>query len=213
MQATTQPPRTAQLPRGIFNMTSRLGASGGDILIYKSVAALSAAALLLFSGDSLYLRGAIYWPHLSVAAALLASALGCWFLSRIGRREVAAALLIGLTWTATTIYAFETGYGIHGAVVFLYLPCVLYTALFFGIAPAAAELGLTVAALIVMYIAEETGRLAGAAGFVRTGSNFNFVVTVIFIAAGTLIVSFVYHRRIERDAAQIAAESEQRRMA
>lgn len=213
MQATTQPPRTAQLPRGIFNMTSRLGASGGDILIYKSVAALSAAALLLFSGDSLYLRGAVYWPHLSVAAALLASALGCWFLSRIGRREVAAALLIGLTWTATTIYAFETGYGIHGAVVFLYLPCVLYTALFFGIAPAAAELGLTVAALIVMYIAEETGRLAGAAGFVQTGSNFNFVVTVIFIAAGTLIVSFVYHRRIERDAAQIAAESEQRRMA
>jgi signal transduction histidine kinase len=213
MQAAAQSRRAAQLPRGIFNMTPQLGAGDGDILIYKSIAALSTTGLLLVTAVDLYQQGSIYWPSFSIATALMASALLCWALARAGRREVAAAMLIGLAWTATTVYAFESGFGMHSALVFLYLPCVLYTALFFGLALAAAELGLTVAALIVMYVAEETGRLHGAAGFIETGKNFNFVLTVIFIAAGTLIVSYIYHRRIERDAASLAAEAEQRRLA
>ncbi|HEY6967420.1 MAG TPA: HAMP domain-containing sensor histidine kinase [Burkholderiales bacterium] len=190
-----------------------LGATGGDILIYKSIAVLAALALPSIAGVNWLLRGTVSWPQLAISAVLLASALACWALSRTGRREVAAALLIGLLWSATTIYAFESGYGMHSAVVFIYLPCVLYTALFFGVTIASAELALTVVALVLMYFAEEAGRLGGIAQFSRQGTNFNFLLGVILTSAGTLIVSVIYHRRIERDAERLAAEAEQRRIA
>jgi signal transduction histidine kinase len=190
-----------------------LGAHGGDILIYKSIVVLAGIALPLIAGVNWWLRGTVSWPQLSLSATLLGAALLCWTLSRAGRREIAAALLIGLLWTATTIYAFESGYGMHSAVVFVYLPCVLYTALFFGLAFAAGELALTVAALVLMYFAEESGRLGGASLFGSQGTNFNFLLGVILTSAGTLIVSLVYHYRIERHAMDVAAEAEQRRLA
>jgi len=98
-------------------------------------------------------------------------------------------------------------------VIFVYLPCLLYTAFFFGLPIATAELVLTVAALVVMYFAEERGRLGGAAEFARQGTNFNFLAGVILTSIGTLIVSLAYHRRIERDTVALAMEAEQRRRA
>ena len=212
MQAATHSQRPARPARGIFGLSAPIGAAG-DILIYKSIAALAGAGLPIVAVVNWFLRGTVSWPQLVLCFALSASALTCWALSRTGRREVAAALLIGLIWTTTTIYAVESGFGMHSALVFMYLPCVLYTALFFGLAIAAGELGLTIAALVVMYVAEETGRLGGAAQFVKTGANFNFLLAVIFISAGTLVVSLIYHRRIERDASSLADEAEQRRVA
>lgn len=175
--------------------------------------ALAALALPLIAGVNWVLRGTVSWPQLSLAATMLAGALLCWQLAQRGRRDVAAALLIGMLWSVSTIYAFKSGYGMHSAVVFVYLPCVLYTALFFGLAIAAGELALTVAALVLMYLAEESGRLGGAAEFVAQGTNFNFLLGVILTSVGTLIVSMVYHRRIERGAALVAAEAERRRVA
>jgi signal transduction histidine kinase len=213
MQSAEETRQVAGLPRGIAWASTPLGLTGGDVIIYKSIAALAGIALPLIAGVNLHLRGTVSWPQLAVTGALLASALLCWALSRSGRREIAAALLIGLLWSTTTIYAFESGYGMHSAVVFAYLPCVLYTALFFGLPIATAELALTVAALVLMYFAEEGGRIGGASEFARQGTNFNFLLGVILTAAGTLIVSLVYHRRIERDATSVAREAEQRRQA
>ena len=213
MQAAVEPRQAIGGAQVGAQLASPLGAAGGDILIYKSIALLAALALPLIAGVNWLLRGTVSWPQLSITAVLLASALLCWALSRAGRREVAAAMLIGLLWSAVTIYAFESGYGMHSAVVFIYLPCVLYTALFFGVTIATAELALTVVALVVMYYAEEAGNLGGLARFSAQGTNFNFLLGVILTSAGTLIVSVVYHRRIERDAERLADEAEQRRIA
>jgi len=213
MQAAAQARQAAHSPRGILRIATPLGALGGDILVYKSIAVLAAIALPAIAIANWMLRSTVSWPQLAISAALLASALTCWALARTGRRDIAGALLIGLLWSATTIYAFQSGYGMHSAVVFIYLPCVLYTALFFGLTIACAELALTVVALVVMYVAEEAGRLGGAAQFSRQGTNFNFLLGVILTSAGTLIVSVIYHRRIEHDARRLAAESDQRRLA
>ena len=199
MQAAVEPRQAISSPQGSVQFATPLGATGGDLLIYKSIAALAALALPSIAGVNWLLRGTVSWPQLAISAVLLAGALTSWALSRTGRREVAAALLIGLLWSATTIYSFKSGYGMHSAVVFIYLPCVLYTALFFGVAIAAAELALTVVALVVMYFAEEARSLGGIAQFSHHGTNFNFLLGVILTSAGTLIVSVVYHRRIERD--------------
>jgi signal transduction histidine kinase len=210
MRTAAQSQQAAAHPRSTVRAITPLGATGGDILIYKSIAVLAGGALPAIAGVNWLLRGTVSWPQLAITATLLASALACWALSRSGRREIAGALLIGLLWSATTIYAFQSGYGMHSAVVFVYLPCVLYTALFFGVGIAAAELALTVAALVLMYVAEEGGRLGGAAEFARQKTNFNFLLGVILTSAATLIVSVVYHRRIERDAERLAAEADQR---
>ena len=213
VEVDTEMQPAAGFPRGIAREATPLGFSGGDLLIYKSVVVLSGAALPLIAGMNWFLRGTISWPQLTLDAIILACAGVCWLLSRSGRREVAAALLIGLLWCSATIYAFQTGYGMHSAVIFVYLPCVLYTALFFGLGIAAAELALTIAALVTMYLAEADGRLAGAALFAAQGTSFNFLLGVILTSAGTLIVSLVYHRRIERDTLRMATVAEQRRIA
>lgn len=213
MPAGSETKQAAGFPRGIVREVTPLTMWGGDTLIYKSIIVLSAIALPTIAVVNWFLRGTPSWPQLALAGAMFAGALLCYTLSRLGRREVAAALLIGLVWSAATIYAFESGYGMHSAVVFMYLPCVLYTALFFGLAIASAELVLTVAALVLMYLAEERGQLGGAAEFVTHGTNFNFLIGVIITSVGTLTVGVVYHRRVEREAARVVAEAEQRRLA
>ncbi len=211
MQAATDTPKSAGFPRGIAREVTPLSLWGGDTLVYRSIIALACAALPLIAAVNWYLRGSLSWPQLGLTGAVLATAMLCYKLSRLGKRDIAAAMLIGLIWLAATIYAFTSGYGMHSAAVFLYLPCILYSALFFGLAIASAELALTIAALVLMYFAEEAGRLGGAAEFVRQGTNFNFLVGVIITSIGTLIVSVVYHRRVEREAARVVAEANQRR--
>ena len=182
-------------------------------MIYKSIIALAAIALPVIAAVNWHLRGTPSWPQLAVAGAILLGALLCYTLAQFGRRDIAAALLIGVLWSAATIYAFNSGYGMHSAMVFVYLPCMLYTALFFGLTIASVELALTVAVLVLMYLAEERGHLGGAAAFITHGTNFNFLFGVIITSVGTLTVGVVYHRRVEREAARVVAEAEQRRLA
>ena len=213
VSAATETQQAAGFPRGIAREVTPLSLWGGDTLIYRSIIVLSLIALPLVAAVNLYLRGTPSWPQLSLAGATLAGSVMCYALSRLGRRDIAAALLIGVVWCSATIYAFKSGYGMHSAAIFMYLPCILYTALFFGLSFATAELALSVAALVPMYLAEENGRLGGASAFAIHGTNFNFLVGVIITSIGTLIVGVVYHRRVEREAARVVAEAEQRRAA
>jgi len=213
MPAAIESQETAAVPRGAAREVTPLGLWGGDDLIYKSIIVLAGAGMPVIAAVNWYLRGSVSWPQLAVAGVMFAAALACWRFSRLGRRDVAAALLIGVLWCTATIYAFESGYGMHSAVVYIYLPCVLYTALFFGLAIAAAELALTVTALVLMYLAEEHGRLGGASQFAAQGTNFNFLLGVILASIGTLVVGVVYHRRVEREAARVVAEAAQRNAA
>jgi len=213
MQAASETQHPAGFPRGIAREVTPLSMWGGDTLVYKSIFLLSVAALPLVAVVNWRLRGVVAWPQLGLACATLIGALLCHWLSNLGRRDVAAGLLVGVVWCSATTYALNTGYGMHSSAIFMYLPCILYTALFFGLVVASAELALTITALVLMYLAEESGQLGGAAEFVRQGTNFNFVIGVILTSIGTLVVGAVYHRRVEREAARVVAEAEQRRQA
>lgn len=213
MPVVSESQQSSHFSRGIMREVTPLSLWGGDTLIYKSVIALAAIALPTIAAANWFVRGTLSWPQLAMAGAVLAGALLCHELARLGKSEVAAALLIGVVWIGATIYAFESGYGMHSAVVFMYLPCVLYTALFFGLATASAELAITVAALMLMYLAEESGRLGGAAAFAAHGTNLTFLVGVCITTIGTLIAGAVYHRRVESEAARVVAEAERRRLA
>ena len=205
--------QAARFPRGIARAATPLSLWGGDTLIYRSIIVLSALALPVLAAVGLQGRGALAWPQIALAGATLAAALAGRWLARLGRHDIAGALMVGVIWCSATIYALGSGYGMHSAVIFMYLPCVLYTALFFGLPIAAGELALTIAALMLMYLAEESGRLGGARAFSQFGSNLTFLVGVIITSVGTLVVGVVYHRRIEREAARVVAEGEQRRQA
>jgi len=194
-------------PRGILREVTPLSLWGGDNLIYRTIVALAAIALPVVAAVHWAMRGELPWPQLVFTASMLAGGLTCLEVARRGQREIAAALLIGLLWVGTTIYAFKTGYGMHSAMIFIYLPCLLYTALFFGIGIASSELVLTVATLGVMYVAEENGRLEGAAGVVATGTGFNFFVGIVVTLVATLAAGLTYHRRVEREAARVVAEA------
>ena len=205
--------QSSELPRGIVREVTPLSLWGGDTVIYKSIIALAAIALPVIASVNLYLRGTPSWPQLGAAGSILLGALLCFALAKSGRRDIAAALLIGVLWFTTTIYSFNSGYGMHSAAVFVYLPCMLYTALFFGLAIASFELVLTVTVLVLMYLAEERGHIGGASAFITHGTNFNFLIGVIITCIGTLTVGVVYHRRVEREAARVFALAEQRRLA
>ena len=213
MTAVSETPQSTEFPSGIVRAVTPLSLWGGDTLIYQSIIALSAIALPVIASVNLYLRGTPSWPQLGAAGSIFLGALLCFALAKSGRRDIAATLLIGVLWFTTTIYAFNSGYGMHSAVVFVYLPCVLYTALFFGLTIASVELALTIAVLVLMYLAEERGHLGGASAFITHGTNFNFLVGVIITSIGNLAVGVAYHRRVEREAARVVAEAEQRRLA
>lgn len=192
---------------------SPLSLWGGDTLIYRSIIFLSGLALPIIASVNWYLRGSLSWPQLGAAGSIFLGATLCFMLSKIGRRDIAAALLIGVLWLTVTIYCFNSGYGMHSAAAFVYLPLMLYTALFFGLVIASTELALTIAVLVIMYVSEERGHLGGASVFAEQGTNFNFLFGVILTSIGTLAVGIVYHRRVENEAARVVAGAEQRRLA
>jgi signal transduction histidine kinase len=179
----------------------------GDTLIYRTIIGLAALALPVIAAVHWVMRGALPWPQLAFTVCILAGGCACLAVARRGAREVAAAMLVGLLWLATTIYAFKTGYGMHSAMVFIYLPCLLYTGLFFGIGIASAQLALTSTALFLMYYAETTGRIGGAAEVVATGTAFNYMVGIVVTLVGTLAGGLVYHRRVERESARVVTEA------
>ena len=77
MQAAAQPRQAANSPKGILQIATPLGAMGGDILVYKSIAVLAAIALPAIAAVNWMLRSEVAWPQLAISAGLLASALLC----------------------------------------------------------------------------------------------------------------------------------------
>ena len=213
MSAASEIQQAPHLPREITREVTPLTLWGGDTLIYKSIIALSGVALPIIAVVNWFLRGSLSWPQLGAAGSICLGASLCFTLAKIGRRDVAAALLIGVLWLTVTIYCFNSGYGMHSAAAYVYLPLVLYTALFFGLGIATFELAVTIAVLVIMYVSEERGHLGGASVFAARGTNFNFLFGVILTSIGTLAVGVVYHRRVEREAARVVAEAEQRGLA
>ena len=213
MSAASESQQAPHFPRGIAREVTPLSLWGGDTLIYKSIIALSGIALPIIAAVNWFLRGSLSWPQLGAAGSIFLGATLCFTLAKIGRRDIAAALLIGVLWLTVTIYCFNSGYGMHSAAAYVYLPLVLYTALFFGLGIATVELALTIAVLVLMYISEERGHLGGASVFAAKGTNFNFLFGVILTSIGTLAVGVVYHRRVEREAARVVALAEQGQLA
>jgi signal transduction histidine kinase len=213
MSAASESQNAASLAGDIAREVTPLSLWGGDTLIYQSIIALSGLAFPVIAAVNWYLRGSLSWPQLAVVSAIFFGTTFCFALAKAGQRDIAAALLIGVLWLTITIYCFNSGYGMHSAAAFVYLPLVLYTALFFGPAIASVELALTIAVLVIMYLAEERGHLGGGSLFVALGTNFNFLVGVIITSLGTLAVGVVFHRRVESEAARVMAEAEQRRIA
>lgn len=213
MPAVSETEQASDFPRGSVREVTPLSLWGGDTLVYRSIIALAIAALPLVGLANWLAHGTPWGSQLTLAAALFAGALVCYALSRRGMQDTAAALLIGIIWSAATIFAFGTEFGMHSAVIYLYLPCMLYSVLFFGVTVAAIELALTIAALLLMYWAEERGAIGGLRAFTEHSSNLNFLIGIIVTCIGTLVVGVVYHRRVEREAARVVAEAEQRRLA
>ncbi|HEY8067876.1 MAG TPA: HAMP domain-containing sensor histidine kinase [Burkholderiales bacterium] len=212
MPALSETQETAGL-RSIVREVTPLSMWGGDKLVYQSIIVLAVAALPLVALANWLAHGTPWGSQLTVAGALSAGALVCYGLSRRGLQDTAAALLIGVIWSSATIFAFATEFGLHSSVIYLYLPCMLYTVLFFGVTAATFELALTVGCLLLMYWAEEHGTIGGLRAFTAHSSNLNFLIGVIVTCVGTLIVGVVYHRRVAREAGRVVAEAEQRRLA
>jgi signal transduction histidine kinase len=203
----TEASKSLELPRGILREVTPLSMWAGDTLIYRTIVGLAALALPVIAAVHWVMRGTLPWPQLAFTGCILAGGYACLAIAQRGAKEIAAAMLVGLLWLSTTIYAFKTGYGMHSAMVFIYLPCLLYTGLFFGIGIASAQLALTAAALVLMYYAETTGRIGGAAEVVATGTPFNYMVGIVVTLVGTLAGGLVYHRRVQRESARVVAEA------
>jgi len=139
----------------------RLGFEGSDVEVCERMLAARAEE-----------TGSSFLPleqHrvVAISSALLASALLCWALARTGRREIAAAMLIGLLWSATTIYAFESGYGMHSAVVFIYL--ILASQFGSFIQPVAIMMSLPMALIgvvLALILARSTLNIFSIIGFI-----------------------------------------------
>jgi hypothetical protein len=213
MESALSETRQAEGSPGFSRPVTPLSMWGGDTLVYRSIIALAVAALPFVALANWLARGTVLGPQFTLAAALCCGAIVCYTLSRLGMRDTAAALLIGVIWSTSTIYAFATDLGMHSSVIYMYLPCLLYTVLFFGVAFASIQLALTLAALMLMYWGEERGSISGLRAFAEHSSNLNFLIGIVVTCVGTLIVGVVYHRRVASEAARVVAEAEKRRLA
>jgi signal transduction histidine kinase len=213
MQELSERQQAAGFPRGLSRELTPLSLWGGGTLVYQAIMILAIAALPIVAVSCWFIHGTLWSPQVAFTAALFAGALVCYTLSRRGMHDTAAATLIGVIWSATTIFSFTTEFGLHSAVIFLYLPCMLFTALFFGVTIASAELALTIAALLLMYWAEERGKIGGLRAFAEHSTNLNFLIGLLATFIGTLIVGIAYQRRIASEAGRVVFEAEQRRLA
>lgn len=212
MSAVSETRRATDFAPGIVREVTPLSMWGGDTLVYRSIIALAIATLPLVGLANWLAYGTPWGPQLTIAATLLAGALVCYGLSRRGMQDTAAALMIGVIWLAVTIFAFLTEFGIHSSVIYLYLPCLLCGVLFFGVTFASIELVLTIAALLLMYWAEERGAIGGLHAFAERSSNLNFLIGIIVTCVGTLVAGVAYHRRVAGEAARVVAGAEQLRL-
>lgn len=185
----------------------------GDTLLFRLVFLVASVTLAAVASLSYLLHEHVAWPQVAVVGAVVALSGACATVAKRGRTDIAGAILVGGMWCATTIYCIKSDYGLHSAAVFMYMPCMLYTALYFGIWIASAELALTLATLLLMYFAEEGGRLGGAKAFAATGSNLLYLIGVTATGVGTLIAGAIYLRRIRLEAERVVDEAARRHSA
>jgi len=126
--------------------------------------------MTLFDGNTLVFTTVIAAG--SIALPVLA-------LSRHGWWDTAGAVLVGALWLAITLYCFHSGYGLHSSLVMAYLPCALYAMLFLGPRTALCTLGLTLAALALLHVAEESGVVGGAHAVARTGTRVAYLCGIV----------------------------------
>ena len=190
-----------------------LSAWSGDTLLFRLVFLIACTALAAVATLGYVVHGVLPWPQIAVIGSVVALSGASVAVAGRGRTDIAGAILAGGMWCATTIYCIKSDYGLHSAAVFMYMPCMLYTVLYFGLWVASAELALTFATLLLMYFAEEGGRLGGAKAFVATGSNLYFLIAIIATGVGTLLAGAIYVRRIRAEADRVVAEASRRQAA
>jgi signal transduction histidine kinase len=150
--------------------------------------------------------------RMAFLATLLLTALASYGLARAGRSKLGAGVLAVMLWLAVTAFSFGTGFGMHSATVFAYVPAILYAALMLGIGPAIVQSAFTIAALAAMYWLEESGRIGGVHAAMAGTTNFNFLLGVAGVCIATLVIAVVYQRGVDRTARRALREmSAQRR--
>jgi signal transduction histidine kinase len=177
-----------------------------DRLIYASIVAIACGVIpiVLLSEAGHYGRATAY--RLVFSCALLAAALGGYLLVRNGHRSMAASLVVGLVWICTTTFAFMVGLGLHSAVIYLYVPTLLYTSLLCGLRAAGVLTALTIGALGAMYWAECAGVIPGVNSFSFITTNFNYALGIIVACIASLVIAAAYQRSV-RNAVRALADS------
>src|SRR5271156_3756239 len=107
-----KPPAT---PPATSGPVTPLSMWSGDTLVYRSIIALAFIAIPVVALANWFAHGTPWSPQIALAAVLLVISFVCYALSRRGMQDTAAALLIGVIWSAATIFAFGTGFGMHSS--------------------------------------------------------------------------------------------------
>jgi len=182
-----------------------------DRFLYASILAIALAVVPIVAMSDMVNFDRVAIPRLVLCAALFGAALAALALMRAGRRRLAALLLVAALWGGATVFAFYTGIGVHSAVVFVYLPALLYTSILLGMRAAAVQAALTVAALFAMVWAENHGVIAGLPAFFEKTTNFNFALGAAVSCVGCLIIAVAWQRSV--DEAVRALEHSRRELA
>jgi signal transduction histidine kinase len=182
-----------------------------DRFLYASIIALALGVFpIVLLSDWLRSEG-IALSRLTLCAALFLAAIVAYQLTKAGRKQLAAILVVASVWIGATVFAFGTGIGLHSSVVYLYLPAILYTALLCSLHLAVAQTALTLGAVGAMVWAESTGRIGGVQAYIHNTSAYNFALGVGVALVGLLVMAIAYQRTV-RDALQ-ALESSRRELA
>ncbi|HEY5637304.1 MAG TPA: histidine kinase dimerization/phospho-acceptor domain-containing protein [Burkholderiales bacterium] len=193
--------------------TASLRAVSRNILVSTAVILMTINTVVIVALTDWSVQSTLnVWRTAFVITALLAATTGYWAVRR-GRARVASAILVVTVWLSVTAFALGSGIGLHTAALYFYLPCLLYSALFFGLGVAGVQAALTALALFAMYRAEATGLIGGVQAYLSSTTPFNFLLGVLVSCIATLVLAAVYHRRIETEAASVQREAEARRRA
>jgi signal transduction histidine kinase len=169
-----------------------------DRLIYASIALTSICVLPVVFLSNAGGLDAIQLARIVLCSLWLLGACLSLGLVKLGRRRLAAIGIIGVTWSSATFFLFYTGIGLHSAVVFLYLPSILYSALLLGVCPAAMQTVITIIVLGMLVWAEDSGRIGGIHAYAQHTTNFNFAVGVAIACVASMVVASVYERAVNQ---------------
>jgi signal transduction histidine kinase len=182
----------------------------GERFVYSWLTVLAVVMAPLGFAAHWTSRGAMSLPLLALCCVILTAVIGGYRLVLAGRSRAAALLLSNLCWLGVTVYAFASGYGLSSAVIYLYIPAILYAALLLGM-PQAVALGLlTLAALCAMFVAQETGVIPGIAAAAADTRPLTYFMGIGAAGAATVILALAY--RLSVDGALRALDASHREL-